>query len=65
MREMLVSKVRASGLYDPPHCGQAHVTICHVSAAAPPHTMLEEAAIKPSQRGPELGRSATKSRRTN
>ena len=34
---MFASKVRASGLHDPPHCGQAHVTICHVSAAAAAH----------------------------
>lgn len=31
MKEMSVRKVRVSGLHDPPHCGQAHVTICHVS----------------------------------
>ncbi|CAJ1058765.1 Hypothetical predicted protein [Xyrichtys novacula] len=32
VKERNVSKkVRASGLHDPPHCGQAHVTICHVS----------------------------------
>lgn len=41
-------EVLASGSHDPPHCDQAHVTICHVSPLLPRHTMLEKSDTKPS-----------------
>lgn len=55
-------EVRASGLHGPPHCGRAHVTICHVSPQSCRGTRYSKKRVlkSPLDRSPELSRPSSR-----